>query len=196
MNTRNSRADRKIDRSHATPASYESEYKAIHDQRLALIRSYNIWYAFGHTVAIAYFWLMLNLGLTLSSQPLMIAGGITASCVVWFAYRVVLSIDRGVVALYPRIVFLELVLDYDFYRDYLRRRPRGDTERSFIEKCEQLSAKTADELWGQIYSQFDDKDFPGDRRITAEFKPAAYLAIGLFWVIIILILVPQYFPWT
>ena len=65
----------------------------------------------------------------ISSRPLIVAAGVAASLVVWFAYRVVLTIDRGVVALYPRIVFLELVLGYDFYRDYLRNRPRGDTER-------------------------------------------------------------------
>jgi hypothetical protein len=171
----------------------EAEYKAIHDQRLALIRSYNLWYACGHMFAFAYFWLMLNLSLGLSSQPMLIAAGITASAIVWFAYRVVLGIDRGVVALYPRIIFLELALGYDFYRDYLRRRPRGETERSFIEKSEQIDAPSSDELWDQIYSNFNDKDFPGDRRITAQFKSAGYLSAALFWIIIALILVPQYF---
>jgi hypothetical protein len=182
---------------HTDPGSksLEAEYKAIHDQRLALIRSYNLWYAFGHLFALAYFWFLLNLGLSLSSQPMLIAAGVTASAVVGFAYRVVLGIDRGVVALYPRIIFLELALGYDFYRDYLRRRPRGDTERSFIERCEQIEAGSLKELWDQIYSNFNDKDFPGDRRITAQFKSAGYLSVALFWIIIALVLVPQYFPW-
>ena len=52
----------------------------------------------------------------------MIAGGVTASCMIWFAYRAVLNIDRAVVAFYPRIVFLELILEYDFYHDDLNRR--------------------------------------------------------------------------
>jgi hypothetical protein len=180
---------------HSDPSTLEAEYAAVHDQRLALIRSYNFWYAFGHLFALAYFWLLLNLSLNLSSQPIMIVAGITASAIVWFAYRVVLWIDRGVVALYPRIIFLELALGYDFYRDYLRRRPRGDTERSFIEKSEQIEASSLDELWDQIYSNFNDRDFPGDRRITAQFKSAGYLSIALFWIIIALILVPQYFSW-
>jgi hypothetical protein len=173
----------------------EAEYSAIHDQRLALIRSYNLWYACGHLFALAYFWLLLNLSLSLSSRPMLVAAGLSASAIVWFAYRVVLGIDRGVVALYPRIIFLELALGYDFYRDYLRRRPRGDTERSFIEKCEQIEAGSLVELWSQVYSNFNDKDFPGDRRITAQFKSAGYLSVALFWIIIALILVPQYFPW-
>ena len=106
----------------------------------------------------------------------------------------VLNIDRGVVALYPRIVFLELVLDYDFYRDYLRNRPRGDTERSFIEKCERIVAPTIADLWDQIYSQFKNQDFPTDRRITSSFQSAAYGSVGLFWIIVAVILLPQYFP--
>jgi hypothetical protein len=182
-------------RPHFDPSALEAEYKAIHDQRLALIRSYNLWYACGHLFALAFFWLLLNLSLSLSSQPILIAAGIAASAIVWFAYRVVLGIDRGVVALYPRIIFLELALGHDFYRDYLRRRPRGETERSFIEKSEQIEASSIKELWDQIYSNFNDKDFPGDRRITAQFKSAGYLAVALFWIIIALIIVPQYFSW-
>src|SRR5271168_4252037 len=124
------------ERAHVDGSSREAEYKALHDQRLAVIRSYNMWYAFGHVMAHAYFWVVLFVSLDLSSKPLLIAAAVTASLIVLFAYRVVLIIDRNVVRLYPRIVFLELILGCDFYRDYLRSRPRGDTERSFIEKCD------------------------------------------------------------
>ncbi|MGH6855177.1 MAG: hypothetical protein ACREDN_07135 [Aestuariivirga sp.] len=175
--------------------SYETEYRVLHNQRLAVIRSYNVWYAFGHVVAHGYFWLILFLSLDLSSKPLLFAAAFTASLIVWFAYRVVLIIDRGVVWLYPRIIFIELMLGYDFYRDYLRRRPRGDTERSFIEKCEQINVGTAAELWKQIYSQFKDRDFPADRRITGHFRSAAYYSVGLFWIVVAMILLPLYLPW-
>ncbi len=195
VNTRKSTAGPDRGKWQTAAGARETEYKAIHDQRLALIRSYNIWYAIGHAVAHSYFWLLLSLSLRISSRPLILAAGIAASLVVWFAYRVVLTIDRGVVALYPRIVFLELILDYDFYRDYLRNRPRGDTERSFIEKCERIAASSADDLWDQIYSQFKDQDFPADRRITSHFKSAAYCSVGLFWIVIAIILLPQYLPW-
>jgi hypothetical protein len=176
----------------ASAWNHDTEYKAIHDQRLALIRSYNLWYALGHASAHAYFWLILVLSLRISSQPLMIAAAFTASLIVWFAYRVVLTIDRGVVALYPRIVFLEIMSGYDFYRDYLRNRPRGDTERSFIETAERIEAQGASDLWQQIYSQFKEHDFPADRRITSHFKRAAYLSVALFWIIVAVILAPQY----
>ena len=177
-------------------SSREAEYKALHDQRLAVIRSYNMWYAFGHVMAHAYFWLALFVSLDLASKPLLIAAAVTASLIVIFAYRVVLIIDRDVVRLYPRIVFLELILDCDFYRDYLRSRPRGDTERSFIEKCEQLAAAAAPDLWEQVYSQFRQQDFPTDRRITGHFKSAAYYSIALFWIVAALILAPAYFPFA
>jgi hypothetical protein len=135
---------------------------------------------------------MLFLSLDLSSKPLLIAAAITASLIVWFAYKVVLMIDRAVVSLYPRIIFLELSLGYDFYRDYLSSRPSGDTERSFIEKCEQLHADSTTELWDQIL--FKDKDFPSDRRITGHFRSAAYFSVALFWIIVAAILTPVYFP--
>ena len=85
----------------AAAGHHETEYQVIHQQRMGVIRSYNLWYAFAHLIAHSYFWLLLNLSLTLSSQPLMIATALTASLMIWFAYRVVLTIDRGVVSLYP-----------------------------------------------------------------------------------------------
>ena len=191
----NARGEPKSGRLTVGPMSHEAEYKTLHDQRLAVIRSYNVWYAFGHAMAHAYFWLMLFLSLNLSSKPLLLAAAVTASLIVWFAYRVILIIDRGVVGLYPRIIFLELIMDYDFYRDYLRSRPRGDTERSFIDRCEQINASTPGELWVQIYSQFKEQDFPADRRITAHFKPAAYFSVALFWIVVTIILLPLYLPW-
>ena len=195
MNPASARTTRKLEQQSVISASREVEYRAVHDQRLAVIRSYNIWYGFGHVVAHVYFWVMVFLSLDLASRPLLIAAAITASLIVWFAYRVVLTIDRGVVGLYPRMIFLELSLGYDFYRDYLRSRPRGNTERSFIEKCEQLHAESATELWEQIHSQFNEQDFPADRRITGHFKSAGYYSVVLFWIVVAMILVPVYFPW-
>jgi hypothetical protein len=187
------KASAELDATSMTASAREIEYRTIHDQRRATIRSYNMWYAFGHLVAHGYFWLMLFLSLDLASKPLLVGAAIVASMIVWFAYRVVLTIDRAVVSLYPRIVFLELSLGCDFYRDYLRSRPNGDTERSFIEKCEQLHAESCAELWGQIHSQFKDRDFPADRRITGHFKSAAYYSVALFWIVVAAILAPAYF---
>lgn len=171
----------------------ETEYKTMHDQRVSLIRTYNLWYAFGIAVSLTSFWVLVMLSLSVASLPLMMAGGVVASLVAVFAYRVVLTIDRDVVGLYPRIVFLELVLGYDFYRDFLRRRPRGDTERSFIERCEQIDAKTTVDLWREVYSEFNAQDFPGTRRLTRHFRLAAVLCVIMYWLVIGVIVLPQYF---
>lgn len=195
MDTANVKATRQPRQERLASGGRELEYKVIHDQRRATIRSYNVWYAFGHAVAHGYFWLMLFLSFDLASRPLLIAAAFIASMIVWFAYRVVLTIDRGVIGLYPRIIFLELSLGYDFYRDYLRSRPRGNTERSFIERCEHLHAESAADLWEQIHSQFKEQDFPTDRRITGHFKRAAYYSVILFWIVVAAILLPVYFPW-
>lgn len=194
MDKANTKADRPRPRDAQWLACCETEYKVIHDQRLAQIRSYNVWYAFGITVAHSYFWLMLFLILDVGRPPLALTAALAGSLIVLFAYRVILTIDRDVVRLYPRIVYLELVLGYDFYRDYLRRRPHGDTERSFVEKCEAVRADSEVELWQQIAALFKEGDFPADRRITGHFKPAAIFSALLFWVVIGVLLQPYYFP--
>ncbi|MBL4726694.1 MAG: hypothetical protein JKY83_08490 [Rhizobiaceae bacterium] len=184
--TRNTKLD--VDTLHAT------EYREVHEQRMALIRFYNVWFAIGCGVAFSSYWLILNLSLTMASRPTLIAGALVASAIMGFSYRAVLSIDREVVGLYPRIIFLELLLGYDFYRDYLRRRPRGNSERSYVERCEQIEAENPDHLWDNVYSLFNQKDFPSGRRLSVHFRAATYLSIILFWIIVALILVPQYFP--
>ncbi len=173
---------------------YGTEYKEIHKQRMALIRTYNMWFAIGCGIAFSSYWLILYLSLTMASRPMLIAGALVASVIIWFSYRAVLSIDREVVALYPRIIFLELMLGFDFYRDYLRSRPRGNSERSYIERCEQIDVENSQDLWNQIYSLYNQRDFPAGRRLSAHFKKAAYLSAILFWIIIALILAPQYLP--
>lgn len=182
------------DMPHEPTEFHVTEYREIHEQRMALIRSYNIWFAIGCAVAFGSFWLITYLSLTMASRPTLIAGALVASAIMGFSYRAVLSIDREVVALYPRVIFIELLLGYDFYRDYLRRRPRGNSERSYVEQCEQIEAESVDQLWNSIYSLFNLKDFPAARRLSVHFKMATYLSIILFWLIIALILVPQYFP--
>ncbi len=194
MNTKNMITEQAQKTPMDTSSFRAMEYAEIHNQRLALIRSYNMWYAIGCGIAFSSYWLILNLSISVGSRPMLIAGAVVASVIMWFDYRAVLSIDREVVALYPRIIFLEFVLGYDFYRDYLRCRPRGNSERSYIEKCEQIQTENAQQLWDEIYSNFNQNDFPPSRRLSAHFKIITYLSIALFWIIIALILAPQYFP--
>ncbi|MDA1001681.1 MAG: hypothetical protein O2807_14335 [bacterium] len=114
--------------------TYHFEYVAIHDQRIALIRSYTVWYFIGLPTSIGVFSFFIYFGLSIGNIQLIALGGIISSLISWVTYSISVSVDRDVVGLYPRIIFLEILLGYDFYREYLRRSPRGETERSFVEK--------------------------------------------------------------
>jgi hypothetical protein len=96
------------------------------------------------------------------------------------------SIDDVVIALYPRIIFLEIILDYQFYRDYLRRRPRGESERRFIEKCENISAPNTAHLWREIHTDFNSKDFPRSRRIHRHYWWMAIGSVIVYWATIVI----------
>ena len=118
MEERQWEAGWEVDEVKKTGPHFQMEYLAIQEQRVALIRSYNFWYVFGVAASLSSYWLLMFMALSVSSLPLIVAAGVIGTTIVWFAYHVVINIDRGVVALYPRIVFLELLLGYDFYRDH------------------------------------------------------------------------------
>jgi hypothetical protein len=166
---------------------YHYEYLAMHDQRLALIRNYTNWYIIGLCISMAVFWVFMWVALTSVNLPLLIFGGAVATFFVWMSHAVSRTIDRGVVELYPRIIFLELLLDFHFYRDYLKRRPRGETERRFIEKCEANQSATTDELWTQICADFNPSDFPRRRRMFRHYLAMALGSLAIYWVTIALI---------
>ena len=78
----------------------------------------------------------MNYG-TAQRDPIVIGfGALVSSLIVFLVYRYTHSLDRSLVALYPRIVTLELLLDYRFYRSYLRA--CGELEKRFIDKVESL----------------------------------------------------------
>jgi hypothetical protein len=129
----------------------------------------------------------LYFGLTIGNIQLIAFGGIISSLTSWVTYSISLSVDKEVVGLYPRIIFLEFLLGYDFYREYLRRSPHGDTERSFVEKCENANAETADDLWREVRNNFNLKDFPSQRRMTKHYKRIAIGSVVTYWVTIALI---------
>ena len=183
---------RKIGDVQGLEPKYHFEYVAIHDQRIALIRSYTVWYFIGLPTSIGVFSFFIYFGLSIGNIQLIALGGIISSLISWVTYSISVSVDRDVVALYPRIIYLEILLGYDFYREYLRRSPRGESERSFVEKCENAGAETTDELWREVKNNFNLKDFPSQRRITKHYKRIAIGSIVTYWITVGLI-VPLFF---
>lgn len=186
------RDERKIAAVQNLDPKHHFEYIAIHDQRIALIRSYTVWYFIGLPTSIGVFSFFIYFGLTIGNLQLIALGGLISSLISWVTYSISVSVDREVVGLYPRIIFLEILLGYDFYREYLRRSPRGETERSFVEKCENASAETVDDLWREVRNNFNLKDFPSQRRMTKHYKRIAIGSVITYWVTIALI-VPIFF---
>lgn len=180
-------AGRDVDNLRAAEPEYHFEYIAVHDQRRQLIRNYTNWYIIGLAISMALFWVFLWVGLTSANLPLLIFGGIVSTFFVFMSHGVAKSIDDSVVALYPRIIFLEIVLDFQFYRDYLRRRPRGESERRFIEKCEAMVATTTDELWEKICADFTPKDFPRTHRMFRHYRWMAIGSLAVYWPTILII---------
>ena len=179
---------RNVDNLKGAEPEYHFEYLAIHDQRLALIRNYTNWYITGIASSMAVFWVFMWVALTSVNLPLLVFGGMVASFFVWVSHSVSVSIDQGVVALYPRIIFLEIVLDYHFYRDYLKRRPGGETERRFIQKCEAIQSTTTDEMWNQICTDFNPRDFPRQRRMFRHYRLMAWGSLVIYCLTIAMII--------
>jgi hypothetical protein len=66
------------------------------------------------------------------------------------SYSISVSIDREVTELYPRIIFLEILHGYGFYREYLCCSPSGETEVSVFENCETATAEAVDNLRREV----------------------------------------------
>ncbi|MDA0261824.1 MAG: hypothetical protein O3A21_06485 [Proteobacteria bacterium] len=173
---------RKVDSLTVAEPEYHYEYIAIHNQRVALIRNYTTWYVVGLAISMLMFWVFLWVGLISNFLSLIVLGAIVSTIFIVVAHSVACSIDDGVISLYPRIIFLEIILDYQFYRDFLRRRPRGETERRFIEKCENIKAETTDALWRDIHTDFNSKDFPRSRRIYRHYRWMMLGSIIIYWI--------------
>ena len=173
---------RKVDSLTVAEPEYHYEYIAIHNQRVALIRNYTTWYVVGLAISMLMFWVFLWVGIISNFLSLIVLGAIVSTIFIVVAHSVACSIDDGVISLYPRIIFLEIILDYQFYRDFLRRRPRGETERRFIEKCENIKAETTDALWRDIHTDFNSKDFPRSRRIYRHYRWMMLGSIIIYWI--------------
>jgi hypothetical protein len=89
-------------------------------------------------------------------------------------------VDRAIVGLYPRIVALELILGYYFYRNYLRN--LGPTEGEFVRTCERIKAKNTNDLWNMVQSNFHPLAFPARRRGHISLNIVALRAVAGFLV--------------
>lgn len=137
-----------------TETQYHTEYQSIHNQRIALVRIIHTWYATGLPASAVIFSFFYN-----QSHGEDIVAPIFGVIVLVFVVGICFRFDQAVVGLYPRIIALELMLDYHFYRNYLRKQ-----ESDFIQELEQKieSVKTTKDLWDKTEKYFTKrKKFEG-----------------------------------
>lgn len=170
---------------------YHFEYLSIHNQRIALVRRIDVWHQITLPASMLVFGFFVNSEITRSNWMALVFGAFSASLIVWFVHAYARSMDQAVVRLYPRIVTLELLLDYRFYRDYLKNIKSKEvvsSEKRFVERCEALQVETAAQLSDEVSKLFNPADFPRRRRRQLSLDVAAcFLVIG-YGVIVVYML--------
>jgi hypothetical protein len=160
---------------------YHYEYTNIHNQRIALVRLMHLWHQIGFPAAYAIFAFFFGYGIKQKYPLFFFVGAILSTLVVFFVRRYALSLDQSVIRLYPRIIAIEIMLDYHFYRNYLRN--KGSSEKDFVETCESIEAQSPGDLWKKINCEFKPDLFPSYRRGHGILNKAAWLIGISFWII-------------
>jgi hypothetical protein len=160
---------------------YHYEYVALHNQRMALVRRIDLWYQITFTASILIFTLVMNYGTKNCDAYAVGFGAAVSSILIILTWSFTRSLDRALVKLYPRIITLELVLDFRFYRAYLTGlKSRKGTEKRFVETVEAIEANTVAELYEKVFKAFERKDFPWRHRLPPILGIGAILLVLAF----------------
>ena len=140
------------------------EYNNLHAQRIALVNIIHSWYKLGFGGSAAMFGFFLTSSLLGQKPVLLIIGAIFSVLVVVFGLWMALRVDRGVVRLYPRIIYIEVLLDYQFYRNYLKNAGKQNPEHSFVVQAENIVADNEEQAWVKTLEIFPENGFSSGRR--------------------------------
>ncbi len=158
---------------------YHFEYTNIHNHRLALIRRVDRWHQIAYAAIFVLFSLMLGSETVRSDVQLRLGASLLGSLFLGFVMVYSKRLDNGVVRLYPRLVTLELILDYHFWRDYLGA--LGNREAKVVEKCESETADNSTELNDKVTKNF--KRFPFVHRYLARLFVADTIVLFAIWTL-------------
>lgn len=168
----------------ATHDDLRAEYAAIQNQRQAIVAAIQLWHQIGWPTALVFFGYLLNASIvSMHSLPILV-GAVASSLIVIFVRVHTWKLDEAVVALYPRLLFIETVLDLHFYRDYLKgREERKDGATSVIEAFQAALSANDETSWADVLKLFDKSAFPSRGRDHDRLTLAAVaLVILFFWV--------------
>lgn len=138
------------------PHVYHFEYTALHNQRIAVVRLIHLWHQIAFPASLTIFGFLANLATSRSNNILLILALIFAALLLLFARVYSRTLDIIITDLYPRIITLELLLDYRFYRDYLRQ---NQSTTKAISECEKLDCENTASLNEEV-SKILSKDRP------------------------------------
>ena len=171
----------------APPSAFlHFEYSALHNYRIALTRRVDLWHQIGFPAAFVVFGFFFNWGTAERDGLILLSGAGAASGILFFVKHYTSILDQRAIGLYPRIIALELILQFYFFRDYLRTLPQqspNGAERAFVEQAEALAAQHPDNLYEAIQANFDPTQFTLRPRLLNRLQQASWVLISAFWLI-------------
>jgi hypothetical protein len=167
-------------------ASYAAEYSSLHNQRISLVAMMHLWYQIGVPTSLVIFIGFLSIALAPNNSHILkiilLALAPLLSCgLLLFVDRYARYLDRSILKLYPRILALEIFLDYRFFRHYLQK--RGEQEERFVKKCEEFPCHDLQNLSCRVHCEFRYEYFPRTNRGHNWLIGTTIVLAGLFWSI-------------
>lgn len=152
-----------------------------------MVNIIQLWHQIGWPTSLIFYGYLLNVGISNKAFTPVLIGTSFALGAIIFVRIHTWKLDEAVRSLYPRLIFLELLLDFHFYRDILRKAEKRTpaTAKTFVEQCEDSLATVSDdttttELWKKVSEAFKPDLFPSGRRAHNRLTWAAGLmAVGL-----------------
>ena len=176
-----------LQRRYAGRPAVQHEYMAIQNQRVAMVNLMHIWHQIGFPAAVLVYATLIGQSGDQHSAWHAVAAFLLAVALLFMVRLYARRLDAKAIMLYPRIVTLEVVLGFRFYRDYLSRAevvPAG--RRGFVQEAEALAARGTldlDEYSRQVSGAFCPLSFPASRRGHRELDLMAWGLGVVFGVI-------------
>ena len=166
---------------------FEFEYMKIHDQRTALSQYISNYFNGGILYSSALLVALIGFGkasgVVGASHPLLfVVGGIISMGVLLMTILLISSYERAMISLYPRIVTLELLLNYHFFRQYLIN--QGGVYKAFVEDCDKLPPMDSDELWKSVRKRGESLQYDW-KRTTMQLRMFVIYALLAMYVIVV-----------
>ena len=163
------------------PNTLHFEYQSINNERISLIRVMSIWYSITFPASIVIYGFAIQLANEHENSRLILyTGALFASLVVVFALAYAIILDRAIVRMYPRILALEILLGYHFYRQHLKTYNEREL-KELVEKCEGFDTGNAKAFNESVHKAFNDVKFPSRRRGHLKFMIAVVILVLIYF---------------